>query len=176
MQLPAGLVVILSLFQFFSSRIVKSLSGKRIVTKCPKNSMKNEFPICETITSILAGNPYFATFIELLPHRGLYIPTNSSKHQNTVQRMKFTDAEDNLLALGLQQFTGKDKYHLIAEHMLPTKTPKQLEVRKKNLCSQNSQYNPVYLLIKEGVEVLDMPVETKITIPRGMLCVNEPSV
>ena len=79
-------------------------------------------------------------------------------------RLKFFQSEDNLLAMGLAQFHRN--YRLIAEHMLPAKTPKQLKIRSKNLNSKREPSNPVKCLKRTGALQL---VETRVAVhePRG---------
>ena len=153
-------------------RIVKSLNGMKIVTKQPnsyKSSHRNyqDWPISDVVAHIFATDPYFATFIELLPEQGMlpekYLSTNNMR----IRRTKFTTAEDNLLALGVQQFKGVGKFDSISEHLLPTKFPRQLKIRTKNLCSSQQKFNPMKVLRKEGF----LPwLESKVAIliPRGI--------
>lgn len=59
-------------------------------------------------------------------------------------RVCFTEAEDNLLAIGLDQFgSSPKKYILIHEFMLPTKKRFQLKNRVKNLKAHKYEHNAV---------------------------------
>lgn len=80
-------------------------------------------------------------FVELLPHHNLLPRTGDTPKQLNGLRVKFSDAEDNLLALGMKQH-GK-KWELIQEHLLPIKSPKQLQIRCKNLLSARAPENIV---------------------------------
>lgn len=120
-------------------------------------------PINDTIVEIFATEPYFATYIELLPDQGM----ESHLGKKRVPRMKFTKSEDNLLALGLDQFKGPERFDLIHTHLLPTWTPKQIKTRAKNLGSRYiNNVNPVAVLRKFKV-LPELEAKVKIVVPRG---------
>ena len=79
--------------------------------------------------------------MELLPLHNLLPRTGDTPKQLNGLRVKFSDAEDNLLAMGMKQL-GK-KWELIQEHLLPVKSPKQLQIRCKNLLSARAPENVV---------------------------------
>jgi hypothetical protein len=57
-------------------------------------------------------------------------------------RLKFTPAEDSLLAIGLEKF-GSSKWNLIKQYLLPTKTESQIMNRYKNRSSKSAEENPI---------------------------------
>ena len=81
-------------------------------------------------------------------------------------RLKFSKFEDHLLAMGLEQFKKRGKYELIAEHLLPTRTPAQLRCRVKNLLNRNETSNPVAVLWRDNY-LPDLHVKDSIKVPRG---------
>lgn len=108
---------------------------------------KNRGPVLPAVSStnqtIMATSSLFHRE-ELLPRYGF-----TSKDPNTTKdpaslRIKFTETEDNLLALGMKQF--QKNWKLIQTHLLPVKTPKQLHIRCKNLLSNRAQMNVVKYL------------------------------
>lgn len=147
-------------------RLFKSLNGTKIVTKVSKTKT-TYYQINETIAQLITTEPYFATYIELLPEQGMQQINGGTAKRSSFSRMKFIKVEDNLLAIGISQFKGKDKFALIAEHLLPTKTPKQLEVRVKNLCSSREECNPVAVVKKENF-LPELHTKVKIKVPRGI--------
>ena len=56
--------------------------------------------------------------------------------------MKFTPAEDRLLAIGLEKF-GTRGFNDIQKHILPTKSITQLFNRYKNMSSSRAINNPL---------------------------------
>uniref|UniRef100_T1J6B0 Myb-like domain-containing protein n=1 Tax=Strigamia maritima TaxID=126957 RepID=T1J6B0_STRMM len=83
---------------------------------------------------------------ELLPVCGFSTAFIKSK-------VVFSEAEDNLLAMGLDQFFKlKDLacHKTIREHMLPAKTEKQIRHRIKNLKSSKMPDNPVKFFFQNG--------------------------
>jgi hypothetical protein len=70
---------------------------------------------------------------------------SSSKRKG---RLKFTNAEDDLLTLGLRRF-GPGSYELVQRYLLPTKTIPQLLHRFKNRCSAKAAWNPLKAFRKE---------------------------
>ena len=89
----------------------------------------------------MAANTNVFRFVELLPLHNLLPRTGDTPKQLNGLRIKFSDAEDNLLAMGMKQL-GK-KWELIQEHLLPVKSPKQLQIRCKNLLSARAPENVV---------------------------------
>ena len=71
------------------------------MTKQSKN--KKNFPISDTMGTLFATDPFFATYIELLPKQGAQV----AEAKDRLRRAKFLQCEDNLLALGLHQFKGQ---------------------------------------------------------------------
>lgn len=98
-------------------------------------------PPSETNIQMMATFNSVFHFVELLPHHNLLPRTGDTPKQLNGLRVKFSDAEDNLLALGMKQH-GK-KWELIQEHLLPIKSPKQLQIRCKNLLSARAPENIV---------------------------------
>jgi hypothetical protein len=75
------------------------------------------------------------------------------------QRVKFTAAEDNLMALGMVHYDKK--WSVIQSKILPSKTLKQLQIRYKNLCSARAPDNPVKHWKKTGeLALVAVPVYT----------------
>lgn len=136
------------------------MNGQKIVTKQSKS--KKNFPMSDTFANIFATDPYFATYIELLPKQG----AQPREPKDRLRRMKFLQCEDNLLALGLNQFKGHARYELINEHLLPIKEPKQLQIRVKNACTLQIQYNPV-AVVKKDKYLPELQNTMEIKIPRG---------
>lgn len=99
-------------------------------------------------------------FIELLPHHNLLPRTGDTPKQLNGLRVKFSDAEDNLLALGMKQH-GK-RWELIQEHLLPVKSPKQLQIRCKNLLSARAPENIVKYYRRNKV-LWELPVKIKVS-------------
>ncbi len=109
-------------------------------------------------------DPYFATYRELIPTQGPIPTERLNQLALEPTRLKFFKSEDNLLALGLSQF-GFD-YDLISQYMLPTKTPKQLKTRTKNLSAKRESENAVKKYKRDKILP---PLHSKIYIiqPRG---------
>eukprot|EP00795_Rhopilema_esculentum_P006233 gene6233-11645_t len=108
--------------------------GKRIVVDIPPK-----------IALKIFSEPFFLTYPELLPHQGILATERLQELSKENARLKFFRCEDNLLAMGLAQF-GKN-YDMIAKHLLPIATPKQLYTRAKNLVSKREDdNNPVKVL------------------------------
>ena len=74
--------------------------------------------------------------------------------------MKFTDAEDNLLALGMKHL-GK-KWELIQQHLLPVKSPKQLQIRCKNLLSNRAPEN-IIKYYRRNKELWKFPTQIQVS-------------
>ncbi|XP_068694172.1 uncharacterized protein [Montipora foliosa] len=96
-------------------------------------------PLSDTNMQLIATNQNVFRFVELLPHHSLLPRTGDTPKRMNGLRVKFSEAEDNLLALGMKQL-GK-KWQLIQEHLLPVKSPKQLQIRCKNLLSARAPEN-----------------------------------
>ncbi|XP_063810963.1 GON-4-like protein [Pseudophryne corroboree] len=70
------------------------------------------------------------------------LPTCAMKARGPRDRVFFTKAEDNLLALGLKHFEGTDfSKQLISKYLLTAKTSQQLTVRIKNLTMKKAPEN-----------------------------------
>ncbi|XP_041429800.1 GON-4-like protein isoform X2 [Xenopus laevis] len=83
---------------------------------------------------IMATRPLFM-YPELLPICAL-------KEKGPRDRVYFTKAEDNLLALGLKHFEGTDYYKpLISKYLVTAKSAQQLTVRIKNLTMKKTADN-----------------------------------
>ena len=76
----------------------------------------------------------------------------------------FTEAEDNLLALGISQF-DKD-FKLIHAHLLPAKSPKQLQIRCKNKTAARAPEN-VIKHYRQTKELWPMPREISNNLAAG---------
>uniref|UniRef100_A0A7M5WTZ7 Uncharacterized protein n=1 Tax=Clytia hemisphaerica TaxID=252671 RepID=A0A7M5WTZ7_9CNID len=152
-----------------SFNIIKSLAGQKIVTRNPKSQMqkaKKNVTISDTIAEMFTTIPFFATYIELVPKQG---PQNEEMQRRT-RRKKFLQCEDNLLALGLDQFKGKryERFEAIKEHLLPIFDPKQLQIRVKNCTSTlKLKYNPI-AYVKNEKRVPELENEVNITVPRNI--------
>ncbi|XP_006165284.1 GON-4-like protein [Tupaia chinensis] len=70
------------------------------------------------------------------------LPVCALKANNPQDKIFFTKAEDNLLALGLKHFEGTDfPKPLISKYLLTCKTAHQLTVRIKNLNMNRARDN-----------------------------------
>ena len=142
--------------------------GQKIVTRNPKTQTqkpKKNVAISDTIAEMFTTIPFFATYIELIPKQG---PQNEEL-QRRARRKKFLQCEDNLLALGLDQFKGKryERFEAIKEHLLPIFDPKQLQIRVKNCTSMlKLKYNPI-AYVKSEHRVPELENEMNITVPRS---------
>lgn len=113
----------------------------------------------------IISEPFFAAYPELLPEQGSTAAKKLQELSKEKKRMKFFRSEDNLLALGIDQF-GKN-FDLISKHLLPVATPLQLKTRAKNLCSKReSQDNPVRFL-KSKKQLPTLISTVCINHPRG---------
>ncbi|XP_068024961.1 GON-4-like protein [Melanerpes formicivorus] len=111
-------------------QLVEDFHGQVQVEWSPRKAAKksaNEFPcLPKQVAWILATRRVFM-YPELLP-------VCSLKANPPRDKIIFTKAEDNLLALGLKHFEGTEfPKPLISKYLLPTKTAHQLTVRIKNL-------------------------------------------
>ncbi|XP_031572014.1 GON-4-like protein [Actinia tenebrosa] len=96
--------------------------------------------ISSTNQTIMASSILFHRE-ELLPRHGFTSKDPNITKDAASLRVKFTETEDNLLALGIKQF--QRNWKMIQTHLLPVKTPKQLQIRCKNLLSNRAQMNVV---------------------------------
>ncbi|KAM6234208.1 GON-4-like protein isoform 2-T2 [Porphyrio hochstetteri] len=119
---PCNLKGALQLIEDFHAQVQVDWSPRKVVKKSA-----NEFPcLPKQVAWILATRRVFM-YPELLPICSL-------KANPPRDKIIFTKAEDNLLALGLKHFEGTEfPKPLISKYLLPTKTAHQLTVRIKNL-------------------------------------------
>ncbi|XP_074836972.1 GON-4-like protein isoform X3 [Carettochelys insculpta] len=119
---PCNLKEALQLIEDFHAQVKVDWSPRKSVKKSA-----NEFPcLPKQVAWILATRKVFM-YPELLP-------TCSLKAKAPQNKIIFTKAEDNLLALGLKHFEGTEfPKPLISKYLLPAKTAHQLTVRIKNL-------------------------------------------
>ncbi|KFQ04212.1 GON-4-like, partial [Leptosomus discolor] len=109
-------------------QLIEDFHAQVQVDWSPRKAVKtNEFPcLPKQVAWILATRRVFM-YPELLPICSL-------KANPPRDKIIFTKAEDNLLALGLKHFEGTEfPKPLISKYLLPTKTAHQLTVRIKNL-------------------------------------------
>ncbi|NXT14786.1 GON4L protein, partial [Prunella fulvescens] len=119
---PCNLQGALQLLEDFHAQVPVDWSPRKAVKK-----NANEFScLPKQVAWILATRKVFM-YPELLPICSLRANPPRDK-------IAFTKAEDNLLALGLKHFEGTEfPKPLISKYLLPTKTAHQLTVRIKNL-------------------------------------------
>ncbi|PNJ56661.1 GON4L isoform 7 [Pongo abelii] len=119
---PCNLMGAMQLVEDFSTHVSIDCSPHKTVKKTA-----NEFPcLPKQVAWILATSKVFM-YPELLP-------VCSLKAKNPQDKIVFTKAEDNLLALGLKHFEGTEFPNpLISKYLLTCKTAHQLTVRIKNL-------------------------------------------
>ncbi|KAM9368502.1 GON-4-like protein [Phaethornis superciliosus] len=119
---PCNLKGALQLIEDFHAQVQVDWSPRKAVKKSA-----SEFPcLPKQVAWILATRRVFM-YPELLPICSL-------KANPPRDKIIFTKAEDNLLALGLKHFEGTEfPKPLISKYLLPTKTAHQLTVRIKNL-------------------------------------------
>ena len=91
--------------------------------------------------NLMQNYTIFWSFPKLLPHQQL-MPLKRSREDEQKGR-KFILAEDCLLAFGLSVFGLVDGLMKICKYVLPTKTPKQIISRIRNLCSSRYETNVV---------------------------------
>uniref|UniRef100_G1MQA2 GON-4-like protein n=1 Tax=Meleagris gallopavo TaxID=9103 RepID=G1MQA2_MELGA len=118
---PCNLKGALQLVEDFHAQVQVDCSPRKAAKKT------NDFPcLPKQVAWILATRRVFM-YPELLP-------VCSLKANPPRDKIIFTKAEDNLLALGLKHFEGTEfPKPLISKYLLPTKTAHQLTVRIKNL-------------------------------------------
>ncbi|XP_068934184.1 GON-4-like protein isoform X2 [Petaurus breviceps papuanus] len=128
---PCNLKGAVQLIEDFHSHITIDLSPRKNVQKSDEGQSPeyatSEFPcLPKQVAWILATSKVFM-YPELLPIRSLKV-----KHPR--DKIFFTKAEDNLLALGLKHFEGTEfPKPLISKYLLTAKSAHQLTVRIKNL-------------------------------------------
>lgn len=118
----------------------------------------------ETNVQLMATNKSVFRFVELLPHHNLLPRTGDTPKQLNGLRVKFSEAEDNLLALGMKQL-GK-KWDLIQEHLLPVKSPKQLQIRCKNLLSARAPEN-IIKYYRRNKELWELPTRIQVYVGKS---------
>jgi hypothetical protein len=111
----------------------------------------------------MANSPLFKRE-ELLPRYGFTFKDPNGIKDPSCLRVKFTETEDNLLALGMKQF--QRNWKLIQTHLLPVKTPKQLQIRCKNLLSNRANDNVVKHL-RQTDTVWKLPAKVKVNLSPG---------
>nr|XP_030698035.1 GON-4-like protein isoform X6 [Globicephala melas] len=119
---PCNLMGAVQLIEDFNTHVSVDWSPRKTVKKTAY-----EFPcLPKQVAWILATSKVFM-YPELLP-------VCSLKAKNPQDKIFFTKAEDNLLALGLKHFEGTEfPKPLISKYLLTCKTAHQLTVRIKNL-------------------------------------------
>ncbi|XP_012588779.1 PREDICTED: GON-4-like protein isoform X2 [Condylura cristata] len=129
---PCNLMGAMQLIEDFNTHVSIDQSPRKTVRKTA-----SEFPcLPKQVAWILATNKVFM-YPELLP-------VCSLKAKNPQEKIFFTKAEDNLLALGLKHFEGTEfPKPLISKYLLTCKTTQQLTVRIKNLSMNRSPNNIV---------------------------------
>ncbi|OWK55066.1 GON-4-like protein [Lonchura striata] len=127
---PCNLQGALQLIKDFHAQVPVDWSPRKAVKK-----NANEFScLPKQVAWILATRKVFM-YPELLPICSL----RANPHRD---KIVFTKAEDNLLALGLKHFEGTEfPKPLISKYLLPTKTAHQLTVRIKNLSMNRAPDN-----------------------------------
>ncbi|ELW59841.1 GON-4-like protein [Tupaia chinensis] len=107
------------------------------------------------------------------------LPVCALKANNPQDKIFFTKAEDNLLALGLKHFEGtKFPKPLISKYLLTCKTAHQLTVRIKNLNMNRARDNiikPVSAAVAQSPQTI--PITTLLVNPTSFPCpLNQPLV
>ncbi|XP_039107256.1 GON-4-like protein isoform X2 [Hyaena hyaena] len=143
---PCNLLGAVQLVEDFSTHVSIDWSPRKTVKKTA-----DEFPcLPKQVAWILATSKVFM-YPELLP-------VCSLKAKNPQDKIFFTKAEDNLLALGLKHFEGtKFPKLLISKYLLTCKTAHQLTVRIKNLNMNRAPDN----IIKFYKKTKQLPVLVK---------------
>ncbi|XP_072589672.1 GON-4-like protein isoform X7 [Vulpes vulpes] len=144
---PCNLLGAMQLVEDFNTHI-------SVIDWSPRKTVKktaDEFPcLPKQVAWILATSKVFM-YPELLP-------VCSLKAKNPQDKIFFTKAEDNLLALGLKHFEGtKFPKLLISKYLLTCKTAHQLTVRIKNLNMNRAPDN----IIKFYKKTKQLPVLMK---------------
>nr|XP_012418741.1 PREDICTED: GON-4-like protein isoform X2 [Odobenus rosmarus divergens] len=143
---PCNLLGAMQLVEDFNTHVSIDWSPRKTVKKTA-----DEFPcLPKQVAWILATSKVFM-YPELLP-------VCSLKAKNPQDKIFFTKAEDNLLALGLKHFEGtKFPKLLISKYLLTCKTAHQLTVRIKNLNMNRAPDN----IIKFYKKTKQLPVLVK---------------
>ncbi|XP_021564381.1 GON-4-like protein isoform X1 [Carlito syrichta] len=143
---PCNLMAAMQLIEDFNTHVSIDWSPHKTVKKTA-----NEFPcLPKQVAWILATSKVFM-YPELLPLCSL-------KAKNPQDKILFTKAEDNLLALGLKHFEGTEVPNpLISKYLLTCKTARQLTVRIKNLNMNRARDN----IIKFYKKTKQLPVLVK---------------
>ncbi|XP_078297488.1 GON-4-like protein isoform X1 [Panthera onca] len=143
---PCNLPGAVQLVEAFSTHVSVDWSPRKTVKKTA-----DEFPcLPKQVAWILATSKVFM-YPELLP-------VCSLKAKNPQDKIFFTKAEDNLLALGLKHFEGtKFPKLLMSKYLLTCKTAHQLTVRIKNLNMNRAPDN----IIKFYKKTKQLPILVK---------------
>ncbi|XP_077012514.1 GON-4-like protein isoform X2 [Tamandua tetradactyla] len=143
---PCNLMGAMQLIEDFSTHVSIDWSPRKTVKKTAY-----EFPcLPKQVAWILATSKVFM-YPELLP-------VCSLKAKNPQDKIIFTKAEDNLIALGLKHFEGAEfPKPLISKYLLTCKTAHQLTVRIKNLNMNRAPDN----IIKFYKKTKQLPILVK---------------
>ncbi|XP_012623266.1 GON-4-like protein isoform X5 [Microcebus murinus] len=143
---PCNLIGAMQLIEDFNTHVSIDWSPHKTVKKTA-----SEFPcLPKQVAWILATSKVFM-YPELLP-------VCSLKAKNPQDKIFFTKAEDNLLALGLKHFEGTEfRNPLISKYLLTCKTAHQLTVRIKNLNMNRAHDN----IIKFYKKTKQLPILVK---------------
>ncbi|XP_036872672.2 GON-4-like protein isoform X1 [Manis javanica] len=143
---PCNLMGAMQLIEDFSTHVSIDWSPRKTVKKTAC-----EFPcLPKQVAWILATSKVFM-YPELLP-------VCSLKAKNPQNKILFTKAEDNLLALGLKHFEGTEfPKPLISKYLLTCKTAQQLTLRIKNLNMNRAPDN----IIKFYKKTKQLPILVK---------------
>ncbi|XP_053460662.1 GON-4-like protein isoform X2 [Nycticebus coucang] len=143
---PCNLIGAMQLIEDFNTHVNIDWSPHKTVKKTA-----SEFPcLPKQVAWILATSKVFM-YPELLP-------VCSLKAKNPQDKILFTKAEDNLLALGLKHFEGTEFPNpLISKYLLTCKTARQLTVRIKNLNMNRAPDN----IIKFYKKTKQLPILVK---------------
>lgn len=102
--------------------------------------------IPDVVQDIIMSYGVFWQYPDLLPEIG-FSPLEGSQGQVSKY---FSNSEDCLLVLGMDHY-GSSAWKIIQERLLPTKTPKQLQLRVKNLSSSRQKGdNPIKYYKRTG--------------------------
>ena len=91
-------------------------------------------PIPQKLTDLFMSSAVFM-YTGLLPHVAFRPGRPKSRGE------RFLPCEDNLLVLGIAEFDSN--WCQIQRNFLPTKSTKQIQIRRKNLCSSRAPDNVV---------------------------------
>ncbi|GBM34298.1 GON-4-like protein [Araneus ventricosus] len=119
--------------------IVNKFESQTVSEKDKKRKMNKSIP--DSIKRVLASSKTFI-YPELLPKCGFYTFYLGSK-------ASFSIAEDNLIALGLEQFSYMENPHQsIRKYLLPTKSEYQIKCRIKNSKQKKESENHIAYFCK----------------------------